>query len=228
MSGRGIAALYTAQKVEPAGAPFTPTSADNGLSVDGSGKIVLGGPVATPSVLLDNRVIDTAGFTLTFNNSAAQSSTVIGNAGVNVFDPSVNANAGISSLGVFAHNSASNNTGTFTAFQWNLTDGTVDSIRCFTNDFVFFDNVTNANRIHLRRIVDVLQFTPDSFVPMFTFGINSGNFLATGTVTTGQPSGSGAGAMQFGNVIAAAVVLDTTRYWELKIGGVVFKAALLV
>lgn len=224
--------LATFPKQEIAGSPgppFAATSADNGLSVDPiSGRIVLGGGVGAPSALLDGRFIDTAGFLITFQRTGATAITQVSNAGLTVFDLSNSVNAGVSSLGVFANNTAAGDSGVYSSGQWSLSNNaSVDSVRCFTNDFVFFDNVTNANRIHLRRVVDVLQFTPDSFVPMFTFGINTGDLLATGTVTTGQPSASGAGALKFGKIIAAASVLDGTRYWETQIDGVTIKVALI-
>ena len=53
------------------GPPFPSNAADNGLSVDPiSGRIVLGGDIATPSLLLSERYIETAGNLLHFVNVA--------------------------------------------------------------------------------------------------------------------------------------------------------------
>jgi hypothetical protein len=58
-------ALATFQKKEPSGAPFNPTAAMNGLSVNGPGNIVLGNDVGgTLARLLSNREIPTNGFNI--------------------------------------------------------------------------------------------------------------------------------------------------------------------
>jgi hypothetical protein len=67
---RGIPSLNTSPKSEPAGAPFNPNAAENGLSVDAvSGKIVLGndsGDPLQPAQLLSDREIQLNGFGLVF------------------------------------------------------------------------------------------------------------------------------------------------------------------
>lgn len=60
--GIGVVALQTSQKKEIPGPPFSPSSADNGLSVDSvSGKIVLGNDVADPAqpaqLLTDREIV---------------------------------------------------------------------------------------------------------------------------------------------------------------------------
>ncbi len=60
--GLGSIGLQTSQKKEQAGAPFTPTSAENGVSINTSGEVVLGndvGAVGSPAILLSNREIIT-------------------------------------------------------------------------------------------------------------------------------------------------------------------------
>lgn len=60
--GIAIVGIGTNQKKEQAGAPFAPTSAHDGTSIDGSGKIALGntpGDLAAPAALLDDREIQT-------------------------------------------------------------------------------------------------------------------------------------------------------------------------
>lgn len=72
MSGRGVAALQTGHKVEPSGAPFVAGSARNGLSVDATGKIVLGqllGEAGNPAILLQEREIPMAGFDLSLTGA---------------------------------------------------------------------------------------------------------------------------------------------------------------
>lgn len=72
--GIGAIAIQTSQKNEPSGSPFTPGSADNGLSVDGvSGNIVLGNDVAgVTAALLSNREIPMAGFSIDWTGGTSQ------------------------------------------------------------------------------------------------------------------------------------------------------------
>jgi len=65
--GAGTAALSTSQKKELSGAPFSASSANNGLSVSPTGKIVLGNDktgAAGAAQLLSDREIVTNGFSL--------------------------------------------------------------------------------------------------------------------------------------------------------------------
>lgn len=81
MSIGGI--LQRSNKKEPAGTfpPFPTNSAYNGLSVEtGTGIIVLGqdvGAVGNPAILLSNREIPAANFTISFNASAAQTNNIV-------------------------------------------------------------------------------------------------------------------------------------------------------
>jgi hypothetical protein len=93
--GLGAPSVATNQKHDPSGPPFSPASANNGLSVDAvSNKIVLGndqGNVAQPAKLLSNREIPFGTFTLfltdPFGNQlsiAPNSATMLGAAGEQV------------------------------------------------------------------------------------------------------------------------------------------------
>jgi hypothetical protein len=58
----------------------------------------------------------------------------------------------------------------------------------------------------------------------FKLNVN-GNTLTQGSITTAQPSGTGAGAWKLGKRIAATVVLVTSQYIELDVDNVVYKLA---
>lgn len=90
MSGLGVGALSTNQKIDPAGPPFALTSADNGLSVDPvSQRIVLGNDVlgaAGAGQLLSNREIFLNGFVIQFTSgfTPADVAAVINSTGFSV------------------------------------------------------------------------------------------------------------------------------------------------
>jgi hypothetical protein len=71
MSGVGNV-LNTSQRQQQSGSPFTAGSARNGLSVDATGRIVLGqdvGAVGNPAVLLNNREVPMNGNTFRFSDA---------------------------------------------------------------------------------------------------------------------------------------------------------------
>jgi hypothetical protein len=77
--GLGGAAVITNQKREPSGAPFTPTSARNGLSVDGAGMIVLGNDVGGSAAdLISDRQVNQHGFSLQLTQDYQNLATGIG------------------------------------------------------------------------------------------------------------------------------------------------------
>ncbi len=66
----GAVSISTSAKKELAGSPFTPTSARNGTSIDGAGKVVLGNAVGgTLAALLDSREIPSGGFNLSLSGT---------------------------------------------------------------------------------------------------------------------------------------------------------------
>lgn len=84
MGGIGVVAIQTSHKEEQSGAPFTPGSAYNGVSIDGAGKVVLGNDTGgSAAQLISNREIDTNGFTLNFLQKP-DANTQIGFAGPNL------------------------------------------------------------------------------------------------------------------------------------------------
>jgi hypothetical protein len=52
------------------------------------------------------------------------------------------------------------------------------------------------------------------------------NLLVDGTITSGDPTGGTAGAWKLGIRVAATVILDTTQYIQLDIGGTLYKLAI--
>lgn len=79
MSGRGLAALSTNQKVDPAIGPLAPGLAVNGDSIDGLGRVVLGqdlGDPANPAILLSNREIPFDIWNLVFSANAGNTRIV--------------------------------------------------------------------------------------------------------------------------------------------------------
>jgi len=54
-----------------------------------------------------------------------------------------------------------------------------------------------------------------------------GNISTVGSLTTGAPSGGTAAAWKLGSRVAATVVLDTTQYIELDVGGTLYKLAIV-
>lgn len=82
--GIGVVGILTSQKEDQSGAPFAPGSANNGLSIDAGGMIVLGNDVGgSAGQLLSNREISTNGFALNFLQRP-DANTQIGFAGPNL------------------------------------------------------------------------------------------------------------------------------------------------
>ena len=54
---------------------------------------------------------------------------------------------------------------------------------------------------------------------------NSGNLEVTGSIKTGAPTGGTAAAWKLGSRVAATVVVNTTEYIEIDIGGTLYKLA---
>jgi hypothetical protein len=123
-----------------------------------------------------------------------------------------NLNAGITASNVGASDFNSGNSIGFTADEFALQDATGGSkFQSQARILRFLDAGTN-----------VLIATLDTNSAAGT----KGNFATTGNLTTGNP-GSGAGAWLLGAPVAAAVVLDATRYVEVKINGVIVKLAIV-
>lgn len=76
--GLGAPSLNTNAKREPSGPPFVPTSARNGTSIDGLGRVVLGNDIGSVlAQLLNDREIPTAGFDIRMSGAG---NLVIGSA----------------------------------------------------------------------------------------------------------------------------------------------------
>ena len=53
----------------------------------------------------------------------------------------------------------------------------------------------------------------------------AGNAQYAGSISTGNPNGGTSGAWKLGSRVAATVVVNTTEYIEVDIGGTLYKLA---
>lgn len=202
MSGRGVAALSTNQKIDPSGPPFVPTSADNGVSVDTvTGRIVLGddGNAPNPGQLLSDRYISAMGFLIEIFGAVGAVDilealvSISGNA-ANPPNVRLENTAQPGSSCDFLHDGANNRL--LLQFATAVPSGTLLAMQ---------------NRVKVSTLAD----TPAATNALFE--------VSDGAIATEQPSANGAGEWRLGNLVAGAVALDPNNFIEVSINGVVYQ-----
>lgn len=128
------------QRKVTGGAPFTPGSAVNGVSLDGGGRVVLGNVVGgSAAQLLDNREMQMRGFDIHF----AGIGTVAGGAGsLTIMDSPLNATA---TDNTFSNKPRLTIAGGKPTLGFNVVDeGTISSLPWGTSSFVYRTSNVNA------------------------------------------------------------------------------------
>jgi hypothetical protein len=202
--------------VPASGAPFTSGSAINGTSINAAGKVVLGNDIndlAAPAEFVSNREIRTQGFGLFLKDIFA------------VLERYCELHSG----GVFVADDFQNFTSILTAGaaelnQFNAGVGTGPSLKFESGGGLIFRMQLDGG--------GNMQFLNAASVPVQQIDVTSGNSLfpavvSVDTIVTGDIS-TVADQWKLGNVRAAAVVLDATRYVEISIGGVTHRLGIVL
>lgn len=229
-----IPSLGTSQKKEPSGAPFTTGSANNGLSVDTTtGKIVLGndvGDAAKPAQLLSFREIATGG------NEIQLVDTIPATVRAQYFDSYVQLTNLITNATAFMQLNGSspqiqaNALGAGNDANFSISNAAGSSVAGQTNGVQPFVEIGNALEVfHALLIAAVLHIKSNSGVGNgLTLDSAANDVASTGTLSTVQPSASGAGKWKLGKFVAGAVAPDAANYVEVMIDGVIRKLIVAV
>jgi hypothetical protein len=186
---RGAPALNRVNKQSQSGPPFVPTSADNGLSVDtGTGRIVLGGPVGTPSALLNGRDILPGAFKLRFVDAAVPAETLSLSATLlQIISTAFNSNVNFSGAGISVGDVGTTLGTSIGKGQVNVTAAGNDISCRLEPDILSFDSMSApATKINLRAAFGSLQVMNVASVLKFNMDILTGDFVATGSLTIGS------------------------------------------